>query len=270
MMEVLNEESLRKNLKTKWLGQGNKLRVYKEIDSTNEEAKRVFEAEGISGGLFLADSQDSGKGRRGRRWQTPPSTAIAMSYLLTPDIPANTASMLTLIMALASADGIKKATGLETEIKWPNDIVSNGKKLVGILTELVLDKEKIRYCVIGTGINVSMTDFSPEIKDTASSIYLETGKKFSRAEIAASVSESFERYYEKFINSGDLSEFLDEYNSLCANVGKRVRVLDPKGEYEAYSEGINEKGELLIIKDDGSRQAIYAGEVSVRGIYGYS
>lgn len=269
-MEDFTEAGLRNELRTKWLGQGDRLKFYKIIDSTNEEAKRLFEKEGRGGILFAADSQSAGKGRRGRVWQSSLSTTIAMSYLLTPEFSADRASMLTLVMALAAAKGIKKACGLETKIKWPNDIVINGKKISGILTELSAEKNEIRYCIIGTGINVSVTDFPSEIKETATSLYLESGKRFSRSEITARIAEAFEEYYEGFLKNKDLSDFKDEYNSICVNVGRRVRVLDPKGEYEALAKGINDEGELLVERDDGSEEAVYAGEVSVRGIYGYT
>ncbi len=270
MMEDFNLKILEEELHTRWLGKGGKLYFYETIDSTNEEAKRVFEKTKRSGMIFLADTQEAGKGRRGRSWQSAPSTAIAMSYLLTPDFPADRAPMLTIIMALATAKGIRNATGIDTVIKWPNDIVLNGKKLVGILTEMSADKNAVNYCVIGTGINVSVTDFPPEIADTATSLYLESGKKFPRAEICARIAEVFEDYYEEFCRQKDLSVFKDEYNSICVNIGKRVRVLDPKGEYEARSYGIDDRGELIVERDNGEKTAVYAGEVSVRGIYGYS
>ena len=178
--------------------------------------------------------------------------------------------MLTIIMALATAKGIRKVTGLDASIKWPNDIVINGKKTVGILTEMSAENNRINYCIIGTGINVSVTEFPPEIADTATSLYLESGKEISRAELTARTAEYFEEYYEEFCKRKDLSAFRDEYNSICVNLNKRVRVLDPKGEYEAFSYGINDTGELIVEKDTKEKIAVYSGEVSVRGIYGYS
>lgn len=268
-MEEFSESTLRKELHTGWLGQNEALRFYKTIDSTNEEAKRFFEKEGKGGILFLADSQTAGKGRRGRAWQSPPSTTIAMSYLLTPDFMADIAPMLTLLMAVSAAKGIRQVSGVEVKIKWPNDLVINGKKISGILTEMSAEKNKIRYCIIGTGINVSVRDFPEEIKATASSLYIETGKEFSRTEIVARIAEAFEDYYKIFCTDGNLSAFKDEYNAICVNVNRKVRVLDPKGEYEAMANGINDTGELIVEKDNGELIRVYAGEVSVRGIYGY-
>ena len=284
------------NLCTRWLGRNDKVIFLDNIDSTNEEAKRrasvilnksgskgesgdglnpvdepSFSAmrEGINGLLIVADEQDSGKGRRGRKWELSSGTGIAMSYLLTPNFKPDAAPMMTLIMALACVTGIRKATGLPVSIKWPNDIVLNGKKIVGILTEMSVENEYISYVVIGTGINVNAESFPEELKAKASSLKLEAGREFSRTEILCRITEDFEERYEKFIKRGNLEDFCSEYNDLCVNNGTRVMVHDPKGEFEAYSKGIDERGELIVEMDDGTIRKIYAGEVSVRGIYGY-
>lgn len=269
--DVFCEEELRDVMKTKWLGAGDNLVFMKTVDSTNTECKRRSENGAGNGLLVITDSQTSGKGRRGREWKTPECTNVAMSYLLKPDFIPDIAPMLTLVMAMAAAKGIAEVTGLDVKIKWPNDIVINGKKVVGILTEMALEEDTISYVIIGTGINVNTTEFPEEISKTATSLYIEAGnKKISRAKIAAASALAFEEYYAKFQETEDLSALEDEYNAICVNVGRRVRVLDPKGEYEADSKGINSKGELMVTKDDGTSVNVYAGEVSVRGVYGYT
>ena len=265
--DAFGENSLRSALKTKWLGKD--LLFFDEIDSTNDEIKRRSDEGAKEGLLAVADIQNKGKGRRGRSWETPKGVNIAMSFLLKPDFSPDTAPMLTLIMALAAAEGIRKLTGLQALIKWPNDIVINGKKCVGILTEMTAEPDYIHEVIIGTGINVNNTEFPEEIKDTATSLYLESGNKWSRSETAAGMINAFEGFYEIFKKSGTLKELKDKYNSICVNAGKRVCVIDPKGSYEADAKGINDRGELLVVTDDGKEAAVYAGEVSVRGIYGY-
>ena len=127
----------------------------------------------------------------------------------------------------------------------------------------------IQYVVIGTGINVNIREFPDEIKDMATSICLETGEKVMRAPLVAKSMEHFEKYYDKFLQTMDLSLLQDEYNELLVNLDKEVRVLDPQGTYEGIARGIDEKGQLLVERPDGRIEKVYAGEVSVRGMYGY-
>ena len=265
---AFGEKSIRAALHTKWLGK--ELIYFKEIDSTNDELKRRS-AKGAKQGLMAAaDVQTRGKGRRGRGWENPAGVNIAMSYLLRPAFPPDTAPMMTLVMAMAAEKGIKDIAGLEVKIKWPNDIVINGKKLVGILTEMSAEPDFIHEVIIGTGINVNTGEFPEEIRERATSMYLEGGQVYSRAKVAAAVTDAFEGYYEVFCRTNDMSELCHIYNEDCVNVDAAVRVLDPKGEYEARAYGIDEKGRLKIIRDDGTESVVYAGEVSVRGIYGYT
>lgn len=268
--DAFSQKAISSELQTSWLGRDERIHFFSEIDSTNEEAKRQSLNGAGNGEMFVADYQNAGKGRRGRVWTAAPGTTIAMSYLLKPDLVPDIAPMMTLLMAMASTRAIREISGIDAQIKWPNDVVSGGKKLVGILTEMAVESDYIQYVVIGTGINVNVTDFPEEIKDRATSLLLESGKKVSRAKLVAAAAKAFEDYYDIFLRDGNLSSLCEEYNSLCVNVGRRVRVLDPKGEYDAEAYGINEKGELRVRRDDGSEVLVYAGEVSVRGIYGYT
>jgi BirA family biotin operon repressor/biotin-[acetyl-CoA-carboxylase] ligase len=128
----------------------------------------------------------------------------------------------------------------------------------------------IHYVVIGVGINVNQTEFADEIKPHATSMYIENGTKINRSKLVARVMHYFEEDYEIFAKTWDLTGLVDKYNKHLVNCGKEVRVLDPKGEYDAYAEGINENGELIVKKNDsGETVLVYAGEVSVRGVYGY-
>ena len=242
---------------------------FEETDSTNVQAKALGQAGASHGTLIIAEQQSAGRGRRGRSWESPAGSSIYTTLLLRPEFEPVKAPMLTLVMAVSVADGIREATGLETSIKWPNDIVLNGKKICGILTEMSTEINHINYVVIGVGINVNQETFPVELEQTATSLKNESGKTFSRAEIIASIMEKFEKYYKIFLEKEDLSGIQEFYNSILINRGREVRILEPGNEYNAFAVGINETGELLVDTADGVRKNIYAGEVSVRGIYGY-
>jgi BirA family biotin operon repressor/biotin-[acetyl-CoA-carboxylase] ligase len=154
-------------------------------------------------------------------------------------------------------------------IKWPNDIVLNGKKICGILTEMSLEKNRIGHVVIGVGINVKNQDFPEELVDKATSLEAECGKEFSRSHILQEIMRVFEEEYEHFLLTEDLSGIMERYNAGLINRGREVRVLDPQGEYNGVARGINNGGELIVELADGTLTNVYAGEVSVRGIYGY-
>jgi BirA family biotin operon repressor/biotin-[acetyl-CoA-carboxylase] ligase len=248
---------------------GRTVEYYDIIDSTNIKAKRLAEEGAVSGTLVVSDCQNAGRGRRGREWVSPSGKNIFMSLILRPDILPGSASMLTLVAALAVHDGIKKETGLTTAIKWPNDIVANGKKLCGILTEMSAELEGIHYVVVGIGINTNMEEFPEEVRAVATSLCLETGNTVRRSPLIASIMESFEQYYEEFISQGDLSGLISVYNNSMVNAGREVKILDSAGDYTGKALGINERGELLVEMQSGEVKHVISGEVSVRGLYGY-
>lgn len=265
--DVLSEAELLSCLKTEWAG--GRTVYFDATDSTNVQAKRLAEAHAPHGTLVVSDRQDGGKGRRGRSWASPSGVGIWMSLILRPEIAPSSASMLTLAAALAVRKGILEETGLSPLIKWPNDLVLNGKKICGILTEMSTELMEIQYVITGIGINVNQKEFPPEIRDTATSLSLEAGRSFRRSSLIAAILKAFEKDYEAFLKTGDLSLLLEEYNACLVNRGKEVCILDPSGEYRAVAEGIDENGSLLVTLPDGTRREIISGEVSVRGIYGY-
>lgn len=255
-------------METSWAGRY--LKYFDVTGSTNNEARKLAEHDAPHGTLVLADCQQHGKGRRGRAWTTPPGTSIAMSLIVRPQIRPDHASMMTLVMGLAIAAACREMCQIETHIKWPNDIVVNGKKICGILTEMSSEIDYINYLVIGAGINVNLTDFPEELKSMATSLCLEAGEKTDRAALVAESMKQFENYYEKFLETQDMALLRDEYNGLLAGKDAPVRVLEPGNEHCGISRGINDRGELLVELEDGTVEAVYAGEVSVRGIYGYT
>ncbi|WP_243109980.1 biotin--[acetyl-CoA-carboxylase] ligase [Clostridium sp. E02] len=248
---------------------GKRIEFYTSIDSTNIAAKHLAEDGAEDGTLVISDGQNAGRGRRGRNWISPAGKNIFMSLILRPDLPPAKAAMLTLVAALAVQDGIEKETGLSCMIKWPNDLVSGGKKVCGILTEMSTELMAIHYVVVGIGINANQEEFPEVLEKTAASLFMEKGKPVRRSHLVASIMESFEQYYLEFISQGDLSGLISVYNEHMVNLGNEVLILDPSGEYKGTALGINEKGELLVELLDGEVRQVNSGEVSVRGIYGY-
>ena len=265
--DSISRTELESRMYTKWAGKN--LICLDSVDSTNDYIKKLAEEGAPHGTLAVADYQSGGKGRRGRSWVTPHGTAIAMSILVRPTLAPEKASMMTLVAGMAVAKSVREVTGLDVKIKWPNDVVINGKKISGTLTEMSMELGAIHYIVIGTGINANVTEFPDEIRDVATSLILEKGKKVDRAAIICAHMEAFEDFYDRFMKYGDMTLLREDYQELLANQNQQVRVLEPGNEYTGTARGIDELGQLLVEKEDGSLVKVYAGEVSVRGIYNY-
>lgn len=264
--DILSENELYSIRKTAWVGK--KIHYFDSLDSTNIKANHLAEEGSAHGTLVVADHQAAGKGRRGRGWESPEKTGIFMTLILKPEIETANASMLTLVAAMAVREAINKLTGLPAAIKWPNDIVVNGRKVCGILTEMSAQMDYVNHIVVGIGINVHNRDFPEEIAQVATSLLMESGEHVNRAALIEAIWESFEAYYEVFMRTQDLSALHNAYDSHLANRGQRVKVLDPKEPYEGVAQGVTERGELMVDTWE-SRKLVSSGEVSVRGLYGY-
>ena len=203
--DVMSEEELKSLLtgKTQWAGQ--EIYYYSDTDSTNIRAKELGEKGAPHGTLVVAGQQSKGRGRRGRGWESPPGSSIYMSILLRPGFLPARAPMLTLVMAYSTAEALRAETGAKVRIKWPNDIVLNGKKLVGILTEMSTEIDYINHVVIGVGVNVNMASFSEEIAKTATSLRIETGQIIKRSTLIVEIMKHFEKNYEMYLRTEDLS-----------------------------------------------------------------
>lgn len=264
--DVMTAEEVESLLDTEWAGKP--VVYYPETDSTNIRIRHLGDEGAPHGTLAVADRQTAGRGRRGRTWESPGGSCIYMSILLRPDLAPEKAPMLTLVMACGVAEGIMDCADVKVQIKWPNDIIVSGKKLAGILTEMSTQVDYINHVTVGVGINVNVQNFPEEIQ-TATSLLSETGTQTKRAPVIAAVMKHFEENYKIFMQTEDMSGLMEKYSSLLVNQGREVLILEKDAEYKAYAEGINQKGELVIRREDGTVENICAGEVSVRGVYGY-
>lgn len=265
--DILSREELESQMETAWAG---KCVVYfDETDSTNNRIRNLAEEGAAHGTLAVADRQTAGKGRRGRSWESPKGKNIYMSILLRPDMEPSKAPQLTLVMAMSVAQAIREHEQMDVQIKWPNDIVLNKKKICGILTEMSTEIDYIDHVVIGIGINVNDEFIPEELQEKATSMKLEAKRSIQRSSLIATIMKHFEVNYEKFMEKLDLSFMQEDYNAILVNFGKEVTVIGADAQWNATAKGITSTGELLVEKADGSIEEIYSGEVSVRGIYGY-
>ena len=254
--------------KTKHLG--SRVCWLDEIDSTNLECRRLAEQGAESGAVVLARAQSAGRGRRGRSFQSEQDLGMYLSVMLRPEADMQTLSNLTAWVAVAVCDGVERCTGVRPQIKWINDIILNGKKLGGILTELGLKDGAVDHVVVGIGLNVNHTreDFLPELLDMATSLALELEVSPALPELAAAIVLALDEMVEHFPHARDI--YLEKYRVGCITTGKQVQLITPASWEEAESLRIDEEFRLVVRMADGEERAVSAGEVSVRGMYGYT
>lgn len=241
---------------------------YNTIPSTNAEAKIMAAAGAPHGTVLLADSQSEGRGRLGRSFHSPAGSGLYLSVILRPNCPPAEIMHLTCAMGVAACDAIEEVIGFRPGLKWINDLVVNGKKLGGILTETVMDAGKVKYAVVGIGINCSQhpADFPPELQSIASSLSAITGHRVDRMRLTASLICHFERMT-RILH--DRSAIMDRYRQDCVTIGKEVKVLRRGTAAPGQALNVENDGSLLVRFCDGSIHAVNTGEVSVRGLFGY-
>lgn len=251
-------------LKSKILG--NTIIVLDSVGSTNDYLKQLGNEGAQSGTVVTAREQTKGKGRLGRSWQGARGKALAFSVLLRPKMSPSEVGEVTPLAGLAMCKAIHRVTELDCMIKWPNDIIVGGKKLVGILTEMSAEYDAVEYIVIGIGVNVEQTVFPEEIAFKATSLLLETGRHFDQNKLLA----EFINQLEGEFSANNLSltpSALDEYEKRCATIGRSVTFRRGERTISGMAVGIAEGGRLKVMLSDGSIRKISSGEVTVQGIY---
>ena len=252
---------------------GRELRCFDELDSTNNYLKTQSAAP--DGTVAIADSQTAGRGRMDRSFQSPKGRGIYLSVLLRPPLPPERLLPVTALAGVAVCAAVERVCGVRPGLKWPNDPVLNGKKLCGILTEMSLEAEtgRVQSLVLGIGVNVGQgpEDFSPEVREVAASLLQALGRPVSRPKLAAALLEELDRAYAALL-AGDLSEYLAAYRRDCVNLGKTVQLIPfGGGEREtAQAVDVDEEFSLVVRGADGKERTVRSGEVSVRGLWGYT
>ncbi|MFH0975352.1 MAG: biotin--[acetyl-CoA-carboxylase] ligase [Spirochaetota bacterium] len=258
----LNTDKFKISNKTHSIGQD--ILYFTKIDSTNTKAKELADKGAKEGTIVIAEEQTKGRGRLNRHWISAPYKNILMSLVFRPALPPSRIYLLTMSASIAIVKAIKKTTGLRTQIKWPNDIYYKNKKLAGILTELHIDKNNIKYAVMGIGLNVNFDPaLFPEIIDIATSLYKECGRIISREKLLKKILLEMAREYYLLLK-GDVNKIRKNWNKHSLVTGKAVIISSGKYSEEGIAGAVAEDGSLTLIKSNGEIKNIFCGDVSLR------
>lgn len=260
--DKITADELRLGLKTTFIGKN--VHYEESVESTQKIAHRLDYEDAPEGTVIIAEEQLSGRGRMDRKWHSPKYTGIWMSIILRPIIPLPKAPQLTLLAAVAIAQAIEDLTGLVPEIKWPNDILINGKKVTGILTELEAEADRINSIIIGIGMNVNQTkeDFPSELQEIATSLLLEKGEKVSRADLIKGIFINMEKLYLLYLEEGFLPIKL-LWESYAISIGRRITARTLKNIIIGKAKGITDDGVLIIEDEHGKTHHVYSADIEL-------
>lgn len=260
--DILTPTELSSGLRTGRIG--HRIISVDETDSTNLLAFRMAEEGAEDGAVVIADSQTGGKGRLGRRWESPKGVNLYCSVILRPAMPPVRAPQLTFISAVAVARTVESVTRLRPQIKWPNDILVNGLKVAGLLNEMSSETDTIHFVVLGIGVNLNMKrDQFPEgLRHPASSLLLESGTCVSRVEFTRTLLTALDALYDDYLEHG-FSPIKEEWLSRSMVMGRRVRVVSGNDATEGIVCGIDDDGALLLQRGSGGCERVLSGDVSV-------
>lgn len=262
--DLLSSQNIRHNLKTEVIGKN--IIHFETITSTNTYAKSIASEE-EAGTVIISEEQVSGRGRLGRTWNSKAYEGIWMSVILKPNILPYKTPFLTILAASSIAKALK-SLGVDVGIKWPNDIILNGRKLCGILTELSAEIDRVNYVVLGIGMNVKSLSFPSEIENIATSLYKE-GYTISRVDIVRVILLELERCYIEYINDDNKDKILKLYRKHSVVLNKNIYIIKGNERELVQCIDINSEGNLVVKKSDGMVEEIISGEVSIRGEHGY-
>jgi len=242
---------------------GKKIHVFEQLDSTNSEAYRRAREGGEEGEVVVADCQLRGKGRLGRSWLSPPGANLYVSVILRPPIEVRNAPLLTLMAAVAAVKAVKRITGIEPRIKWPNDLLVHGKKVAGLLNEMNARGGQVDFVILGIGINVNMSPgtIPEEMRPIATSLREELGHEISRVELLHALLKEVEGEYQAFM-ADERERILREWEEFSQMVGTTVEVRSFNEIIRGRVKGIDSHGSLILAAPDGSERTVIAGDVS--------
>ena len=254
-------EELRQGLTTRVIGR--EIRYLAVTDSTNRQAYTLGEAGAEEGLVFIAEEQSAGKGRLGRSWASPPGVNLYLSVVLRPPLPPHAAPQMTFLSALAVSRTITAVTGLAPTHKWPNDVLLGGAKVAGLLNEMSAESDRIRFVVLGIGVNLNMTagQFPPDLRAPATSLFIATGQLVARAQFARTLLAELDSLYAEFLLRGP-APIMADWEARCDLVGKPVSIEGQGGAARCgVVAGIDRDGALLLTLADGTTERILAGDV---------
>jgi len=258
--DELNAESVAGLLETSRFGR--QVHFYDVVSSTQAVARELAESGSAEGALVIANQQQNGRGRMGRSWLSPPGKGIWMSMVLRPQVPIHFAPQLTLLTAAALCRSLRKATGLSIGIKWPNDLLIEGKKISGILLESAAEEERLKYVVAGVGISVNLEegDYTEELLEKATSLRIAGGSELKRGALISAFLKEWEELYDLY-NSKGFSPIISYWEELAVSLGKRVELVTPQGRLVGTPVGLHESGAIRVRLDDGSMQNVFSAEM---------
>lgn len=257
----LYPEEIMDGLDTRFVGKV--VFFYDSLFSTNREARDLALAGASGGTVVVAEEQTAGSGRMGRGWYSPKGMGILCSLVLRPDIEPGQAPPVTMLTAVAVSSAIEKVSGIAPGIKWPNDLLVDGKKICGILTEMNAEMERINFLVVGVGLNINTDQFPEEIRDIATSLYLAGGGRVSRLEVLRQYLKEFEHYYRQWLEYG-FKPVLEEWKKKCVTLDRPVRISTSREVWEGWAVDVDDTGALVLRTADGELRHFVAGEVSLR------
>ncbi|HEY3308574.1 MAG TPA: biotin--[acetyl-CoA-carboxylase] ligase [Desulfuromonadaceae bacterium] len=261
--DILNVEEITANLTSSIVGR--RLVCLEKTASTNADAFKLAEEGAVEGTTVIADAQTGGKGRMGRVWLSPPRVNLYCSIILRPPVMPYEAPQLTFLTAVAVSQAIEAVTGLKPEIKWPNDVLINGKKVAGLLNEMSAETDGINFVILGLGVNLNMTaaQFAADLRYPATSLLLEVGRTVERVNFATHLLRCLDRLYCNFLSEG-FNQVREEWQRRCNAHGRQVSVSDGGAEVtQGWFCGIDSDGALLLRPSNGTVERILSGDVRV-------
>ena len=241
---------------------GRDIRVFEETNSTNDIVEKLARDGVKEGVVVFAEAQTRGRGRLGRKWLSPARRGLWFSVLLRPDLRPQAATQLTVAAATALCRAIRAQTEQKPQVKWPNDILINGRKVAGVLTELAAEIDHVKHLILGIGVdvNLSASEFPVELKKVATSLKIESGRHLSRLDLAAAILRELDADYQR-IQLGRFAEVADEWEEQCITLGHRVRIHIGPREVAGRAEALDDDGALLVRTDHGHLERIIGGDV---------
>ncbi|MGO4544929.1 biotin--[acetyl-CoA-carboxylase] ligase [Paenibacillus sp. 2TAB23] len=258
--EQLSVEGLTSRLEAKTFGKT--LHWFDTVESTQNLARAAAEEGAEEGTLFIAEQQVSGRGRMGRGWVSPRGKGVWMSMVLRPSVPIHFAPQLTLLTAVALCRSLKRLTSLPIGIKWPNDLLIDGKKISGILLESAAEDERLRYVIAGIGISVNLEqlDYPSELLDKATSLRISSGTKWDREAVIADFLKEWEQLYYLYQEQG-FGLIITLWEALSVSLGKSVRLITPQGDIVGVPVGLDDSGAIRIKLADGTIKPVFSAEM---------